>query len=373
MQVLLIGTGASKYMYNKILPRLASSIRTPVLVLILFAMPASTQYSIIDYNFGGGSASSSSNSYGGNLSTGEITSPQLSGTTYDAWPGITYTLLAATPPAPTLVNSGSYYNQLDLTLASAHAAEASDTEFAIGVSPDSFTTTYYLQADGTLTDTLTDAEWQTYTAWGGASGTTLTGLLPNTTYTVKVKARQGIFSESPWGPTDTASTSTLSVSFDIDVASADNETSPPYELTIDQLSADSVTTSSEFVWVDISTNAQNGATVYIQGTTGGLSSATTGHTITSVSDDLANQAEAVGIQATSTTQSSGGPLTAVSPYNGAGATVGLIPQQLESIFSSSTAITSGRGSFALKAKVSGLTPAAADYSETLTVVAVPSF
>lgn len=336
-------------------------------------MPASTQYSILDYSFGGGSASSSSNSYGGNVSTGEVTSPQLSGTTYDAWPGITYTLVAATPPAPTLENGSNYYNQLDLTLATALASDPSDTEYAIGVSPDSFSTTYYLQADGTLTDTLTDSEWQTYTAWGGASGTTITGLLPNTTYTVKVKARQGIFSESPWGPTDTAATSTLSVSFDIDVASSDNETSPPYELSLDQLAADSVTTSTESVWIDISTNAQNGAIVYIQGTTGGLASTTTGHTISSVSDDLANQSEAVGIQATSTSQSSGGPLTAVSPYNGAGSTVGVIPQQLESIFSSTAAITSGRGSFALKAKVSNLTPAASDYSETLTVVAVPSF
>lgn len=253
------------------------------------------------------------------------------------------------------------------------SAGPSDTEFAIAISPDSFTTTYYVKSDGTLTDTLTNAEWQTYTAWGGESGTSITGLDPNTTYTARVKARHGIFTESPWGPTDSATTNSLSVSFDIDVDATNTETSPPYELSLDELSAGSVITSSESVWIDITTNAQSGATVYLQGAAGGLQSSVTGHTISSISDDLASQSEGVGIQAVSVSQSSGGPLTAVSPYNGAGSNVGIIPQQLESLFSSSAAITNGRGSFAIKAKASTLTPAATDYSEILTIVAVPSF
>lgn len=253
------------------------------------------------------------------------------------------------------------------------SAGPSDTEFAIAISPDSFTTTYYVRSDGTLTSTLTDSEWQTYSEWGGETGTSITGLNPNTTYTARVKARHGIFTESPWGPTDSAITNSLSVHFDIDVSSTDSETNPPYELSLDQLSAGSVITSSENVWVDISTNAQSGATIYLQGAVGGLQSTVAGHTISSVSDDLATQSEGVGIQATSVAQGSGGPLTVVSPYNGAGSNVGIIPQQFESIFSSVAAVTNGRGAFALKAKAGSLTPAASDYGEVLTIVAVPSF
>lgn len=253
------------------------------------------------------------------------------------------------------------------------SAGPSDTEFAIAISPDAFTTTYYVRSDGTLTTTFTEAAWQTYTAWGGDTGSSIIGLSPNTTYTAKVKARQGIFTQSPWGPTDSATTNSLSVQFDLDVNSTDTETSPPYELSLNELSAGSVVTSADSVWVDITTNAQNGATVYLQGAAGGLQSVAAGHTITSASDDLATQSEGVGIQAVSASQGSGGPLTALAPYNGTGSNVGVIPQQLESLFTSSAAITNGRGSFAIKAKASGLTPAATDYSEILTIVAVPSF
>lgn len=248
-----------------------------------------------------------------------------------------------------------------------------DTQYAIAVSPDNFVTTYYLMQDGTLSNTLTNAEFQTYDQWGGVNGTIISGLNPNTNYSAKVKSRHGNFTESPWGPSSSAKTASLSVNFDIDIHSTNTKTDPPYQLSFDELLPGSVVDSTELVWFDISTNAQHGVTIFVKGDQGGLVSNAVSYTIPSVSENLSIQTEGVGLQANSVYQVNGGPLSAMAPYNGAGANVGGIPLQLESMFISSSAIVNGRGSFSVKAKISDLTPSASDYAETLTLIAVPTF
>lgn len=334
--------------------------------------PVSNNYQLEDFSWGsGGTENSESNNYSAFGLSGEVSSDQLNSNNIGAWPGLVYSMMANVPSAPAFTNPSNYYNRLKLVLTA--GSNPTDAEYAIAVSPDSFVTTYYLKADGTLTTTLTNSEFQTYTQWGGASGIDVLGLKPATTYSAKVKARHGNFTESPYGPIATAMTSNLSITFDIDVHATDSETSPPYLLTLNELSSNTVVTGAQSVWLDLTTNAVNGATIYLEGNNGGLTSVRNSYTIGSVTNNLATQDEGVGLQATTTTQASGGPLNKIAPYDGTGNNVGIIPQQLESIFHTPGAIVSGRASFVIKAKASNLTPAGRDYSETLTVVVAPSF
>lgn len=58
--------------------------------------------------------------------------------------------------------------------------------------------------------------WQSYANWGNGTGETLTGLKQDTTYKMKVKARDQGFTETDWSSETSAKTSDLSLSFSID-------------------------------------------------------------------------------------------------------------------------------------------------------------
>lgn len=340
---------------------------------IFLAMPASTNYSLKGYGFGsGGTDNSASTNYSINAITGEVSSSELSGSNYKTWPGLEFEQMANTPPAPTLT-SDSYYNKLLLTID--NGSNPSDAVFAVAISTDNFVAdTQYVQSDNTVGATLGSEDWQTYANWGGGSGEFIVGLDPSTTYYVKVKSEQGGFSESPWGPTASQATSALSLSFDIDVSSSDQETAAPYAVDLGNLSAGSVTTGTDKIWVDLNTNAANGGFVYVYGSSGGLYSTASNHTITAVSGDLSALSEGFGLQVSSVTEGSGGPLAAVSPFDGASENVGIVNTTIQPILDSSSApVTSGRGSIALKAKISNVTPAASDYTDTITVISAASF
>jgi len=341
--------------------------------LIIFVLPTSTNYSLRGYGFGsGGADDSSSNNYSLNAITGEVSSTQLTGSNYNALPGLEYQLMANTPAAPSLTSS-NYYNKLLLTIDDGD--NPTDAKFAIAVSTDNFVSeTNYLQADNTIGGTLGSEDWQTYANWGGASGEFIVGLEPSTTYYVKVKVTHGDYSESPWSSVQSTATSALTVSFDIDVSATDQESAAPYIVNIGDLLAGSVTTSDEKIWVDLNTNAENGGFIYLYSSSGGLYSNSNDYTISAVSGDLSALNEGFGLQVVSTTQGSGGPLAAVAPYDGSGENVGIIGTSMQPIFGSTSApISSGRGSISLKAKISDITPAASDYSDTLTVISVASF
>lgn len=166
---------------------------------------------------GGGESSSSTNyssrdSIGSDVETGNSNSTNYknpNGFQPGAYPGI--------PATPTLTNTGgNLYNALDFVVATGNGQQ-SDTTYAIAISADNFTTTYFIQAD----DTLGTAEaWQTYSGWNSGTGERVTGLLSSTTYKIKVKASYGTGSnsadsESGYSPEASATTSAPSLVFSI--------------------------------------------------------------------------------------------------------------------------------------------------------------
>jgi hypothetical protein len=194
-------------------------------------------------------------------------------------------------------------------------------------------------------------------------------LKSNTTYYVKAKAMQGEFTETGYGPVSSATTSPPQLSFDIDVSATDTDTNPPFNIDMGILNAGSVIDSPQKIWIDLSSNADSGAKIYTYSANSGLKSSRSAYTINSATADLGSALEGFGAQGQTATQGSGGPLTIASPYNGSSQNVGLINTIVREVFDSGGPITSGRGSFLLKAKARAATPAANDYSEVITLIA----
>jgi hypothetical protein len=340
--------------------------------LIFAAAPVSSTYKLESYGVGsGGTAGSSSSTYSITGTAGEAAQTGSS-STFRAGTGLVPTQQADVPGAPALTNPSNYYNKLRIVID--NGGNPSDATFAIAISPDAFaTTTNYVQSDQTVGATLGAEDWLTYSGWGSGTGVDIIGLVPNTTYTVKVKAEQGNFTESSYSATASAATVGASLTFDIDVSSSNIETSPPYAVSIGNLVANSVVDSSEYLWVDIETNGEAGAIVFLASANGGLSSLVASHTITSASANLAAVSEGFGAQNNSATQSGGGPLTAQSPYTGTSQNVGITDNNLRQLYISTGPITAGRGSLLLKARATTDTPAGDDYTDTLTLIAAAVF
>lgn len=337
---------------------------------LLFALPSSGSYEMRDFGFGaGGSGISDSGSYSLQGIAGEVSGQKGVGSTYNLGEGLTFTQQSNVPAAPTFTNPSNYYNRLPFVINTEN--NPSDTLYAVAISTDDFVTTNYVQADDTIG---ASAVYQTYTDWGGGSGEFVIGLSPSTTYKMKVKAVQTKYTETELSSSATAATLSPTLSYDLDVSSTDSESGSPYTVSFGTLSLGSVTTASDKVWVDLDTNAEGGAFVYVYTDGTGLTSSAAGYTLTSATADLSSVSEGYGAQVSTLTQSAGGPLIALSPYDGAGQNVGSLNTTSRSIFSSSgMPITGGRGSILLKAKASITTPSASDYSDTITMIASSTF
>lgn len=335
-------------------------------LFILFAFPSSTNYQLKSFEFGAGGGTADSANYSVEGVLGEIAGEQTSAN-FGADSGLAFVQNSNVPPAPTFVNSNSWYNKLHITLNTGN--NPSDTVFAIAITDDDWVTTEYVQNDNTIGTTLGSEDWQTYTAWGAASGEYIIGLTPNTTYKVKVSAKQGSFTQSPWGPIASASTSTSSLVFDIDISATDSETAAPYTVSMGDLTVGSVTTATEKIWIDLTSNAENGAYVYIYDAYAGLKSTHANYTIPSTSTNLTSTTEGFGIRADSTSN-----ITALSPYNGIDDNIGVVDTTVREIFNSGgAAVTNGRASMLIKAKTSSTTPAANDYTDTITLISAGTF
>lgn len=219
------------------------------------AGPQSTTYELKEYGFGsGGDSGITSTSYSLFGTAGELDLASTSATTYALGSGLISTLQAAVPPAPTVTNPGSNYDRLFITLQT--GGNPSDTLFAISISNG--TATQYVQNDRTVGSVLGSEDWLPYTGalsvgWGGGSGFYVTGLTSNTTYVVRVKAKQGAFTESGWGPSSSQNTSVPTFTFGIDAST----------LTFSNLNAsNSYTDSTKNTVITTSTNAYNGYLVY---------------------------------------------------------------------------------------------------------------
>lgn len=97
-------------------------------------------------------------------------------------------------------------------------ANPADAEYAIAISDDNWATTNYIQTDNTIGVGMV---WQTYANWGSGTGKLLSGLLKETTYQIKVKARQGGFTETEWSEENSAKTSAVSLGFSLSSNSCD--------------------------------------------------------------------------------------------------------------------------------------------------------
>jgi hypothetical protein len=276
-------------------------------------------------------------------------------------------------PAPSLSNPDDSYNKVHVVLNT--GSNPSDTQFAIAISTDNFASdTKYVQNDNTVSTTLGTEDWQDYTTWGGASGFNVIDLTPGTTYYIKVAAKRGADTESGFGPASNITTSVNSLTFDIDVAPSDTDNEPPFAMNLGNLTAGSVVTSPDKVWVDLSTNGVGGGAVYVYGSHNGLQSDNTSYIISSVSGNLSSLSEGYGARGVSTAETSGGPVQVSSPYNGAGDVVGPVDTEKRIMFdTNSQPVVGGRASFELKAKVTNVTPASTDYSDTITVIASATF
>ncbi len=342
-----------------------------VFALMVAALPASSNYKMGSYGFGsGGTAGSGSTNYKVQGEAGEVSGKGAS-TNYKAGAGENYVKQADVPKI-TISNPASYYNKLLVVVDP--QANPSDAKFAIAISTDGFTTTQYVKSDFTIGSSLTfPTDYLTYAGWGGASGFLVRGLARSTVYTVKAKAYRGHYTESGYGPTSNATTADPQLTFDVDVAATDISTSPPYNITFGTLPVSTVTDSPTRVWVSLGTNGESGGKIYLSGQNTGLKSLGANYTISSTSTDLAVAAEGFGAQGVTATQSAGGPLVMVAPYDGTAANVGITDTLIREIFSTTAPITSGRGSFILKAKTKPLTPSSGDYTEILTAIASASF
>jgi hypothetical protein len=330
------------------------------ITMLMAALSSSTNYKLNTYNLSsGGTNTSASSTYKLNGNTGGISGSASPSSTKTGLPGVIQAQQANVPAAPTLSNGGNtYYNKLGVTLNI--GSNPTDYKYAIAVSTDNFATvTKYVQADGTLG---AGQVYQTYTTWGGASGTTIVGLVANTNYEVKAGSMQGNFTASLFGPYATLGTVNPSLTF----------TLSPNTLSFTSLLAGTVITSSA-ITTTFATNAASGGTVYIAGQNNGLTSVKTSFTINAITNDITTQSTGFGAQGSSVSQTSGGPLAFASPFNGASGNIGAPATTFNALVSTIAPVVGGSATTVLKAKSSTVTPAAQDYQEVLTFIASASY
>lgn len=216
-------------------------------------LPASTHYQIQSYSFGSGSTNSASTNFGLNGVAGEVEYGQPGSSSFQIGSGLTYMMKANVPGAPTLSTPGNNYDRILFVLDT--GGNPSDTTFALEISTtsDFSSNVNYIKQDGTVGSTLATTDYKTYTNWGGASGTYVTGLSPHTTYYIRAKARQGDFTESEYGPAANITTQDPSLTFTINNPA----------ITFNNLNGgNSYTDSSQSDTLTTSTNAINGYVVY---------------------------------------------------------------------------------------------------------------
>lgn len=337
--------------------------------MLFAAAPSSSNYVLKTYDLNSGGANGTSTNYSLNGTTGSQTGNTQTSTSYGVLGGENSGVNANVPPAPTVANPSSYYDRLRITVNTGN--NPSDAKYLIAISPDNFaTTTYYVQNDNTLGSNQSASRYQTYSAWGGASGFLVLGLSPSTTYTVKVKAIQGAFSATAFGPTASAATVAPSLTFSLTTTGT---ASPPFPIAFTSLTPGSVINGNFEAVLGLSSNALNGGNVYVRSSNGGLSSALAATSIASATADLSSASSGYGAQVISTSQSSGGPIVSSSPFNGTTENVGVLSTSLQAILNTTSPVTTGTANVRLKAKASAVTPSATDYADTLTFVAAMNF
>lgn len=327
-------------------------------------LPTTTNYGLNSYSFGsGGGAGSSTSNYALEGSSGTVAGAKTDTANYTNKPEFIQTQQAHVPKIAVFDNgSGTFYNKLHFVLDQQN--NPADAKYALSISTDNFGSDIrFVKADLTVGTSLSVADYLTYAGWGGASGSNIIGLSPNTTYYLRVKATQGKFTESAYGPSASASTVGPSLSFSISSSTT----------ALGTLLPGSVITASPTINLTFDTNAASGGDMYISSQNSGLNSATTSYTIPSSTGDLSSLSNGFGAQVSSVGQSSGGPLTKVSPYDGTSDNVGVTDPVIRRMITSANSVTGGTASVIFKAKAATGDKAANDYREVITVLASANY
>lgn len=275
-----------------------------------------------------------------------------------------------------------------------------DTLYLISITNSDTGIVYYLQSDKTLNTTYDINDYQTICELEGFdpragsdcedSGDSdwdevlqqynILNLTPGTTYSVKVRALHGDFTESNFSPVRTVTTEYSSLIFDIDIAAsggASTDTDAPHNLQLGNLS-NTTSTAVDRVWFDLGTNVFNGINLKVENT--GLSNGS--FTIPSTSEDLSVDIGAdggYGLKIDTYTQDALGPLIADAQFDTLGIDeVGAVSVVPTTLFSTNSTgfnkgpLSGGRASVMLKAKTVPSTPPGS-YTDiiTFTITANP--
>jgi len=342
-----------------------------VFPLLFASFSASSHYNLNSYSVSPtGTNNAHSTTYYTQSAGGELSGNGTTSSHYAGSSGQVQAEQLAVPQAPTLSNGGNtYYNQLLVTLNDNAGTNnyPADVTFGIGVSTTNcFTSTCvgsgavkFVQPGGTLGASQV---YQTYSAWGSSSGTSIVGLLPSTTYYVAIAASQGMFTNTEYGASASIATVSPSITYSVS----------PNTLNLGNLLPGTVVTSSA-VTFGLTTNGVYGANILASGRYGGLHSTLMNNTIPATTGSLSSASHGFGLQGLTATQTSGGPLTIDSPYNVSGNTVGTESSTYSPIFTTTAPITSGSATLDMLAKASSTDQASADYNEVMTFVAAASF
>lgn len=331
--------------------------------LVLFAaLPATTNYQLNSYGFGtGGASNATTSTYALEGTTGEVSGAPSTTTTYTVKPGFVQTQQAHIPKITLDNGSGTYYNKLHFVID--QQSNPSDALYAISISADNFVSDIrYVKSDMTVGSSLAVADYQTYAAFGGASGAAIIGLTPSKTYYVRVKATQGKYTESAYGPVASATTVGAQLSFSLSTTT----------VAMGSLLPATVVSGNHTVDVTFATNAASGGDVYISGQNGGLKSTRTGTTIASSTGDLSALSHGFGAVLTAINATSG-TFSKVTPYDGTSNNVGVVDSTIRRIMTASGPVVGGTGSVTFKAKATATDPAAPDYTELSTMLASANF
>jgi len=341
------------------------------------ALPATTNYQLNSYGFGSGGGVTGTSTYSLEGITGETGGNTSATSDYDIKPGYVETQ-QANVPIVTVSNPSGYYDKLHFIID--QQGNPSDALYALQVcvgadwtgSPLACGgTTLYIKSDNTLGASLTTADYQTYSAWGGSGGGNIIGLNPSVSYYVRARATQGQFTESAWGPSSSGTTAGQSISFCL--YTSGSCAGGGSSVAFGSLLPNTVNDAPSQIGLDFATNANFGGKVYISSANGGLKSNSASFTLASATADLSSAGSGYGARVTSAGQSSGGTFSAIYPYDQPTDSVGALNTTFAELLSSPASFGGGVANVLLKAKPDGSTPAANDYADTVTVVAAASF
>src|SRR5579862_6343041 len=242
---------------------------------ILFAtLPATSNYMLNSFGFGsGGAANETTSNYTLEGISGEASGQPQSTVTYANDSGYIQTQ-QSNVPVVILSNPASFYDKLEFVIDA--QGNPTDATFALKIASGGTDcnsgTINYVQSDDTIGPTLTIADYQTRSAWGGAGGTTIIGLSAGTTYHLCAKATQfmsntnKITTESGYGPSSSAATVNQQLSFCVFTTSCGGANSEAFGA----LLPGTVSTSPSNISVTFATNADSGGNVYTYSANGGL-------------------------------------------------------------------------------------------------------